>query len=128
MPTRSRRKVAEAAKQRRLRKVEGSPEQAAYLNSTAGLAIETVKGLPKAAVKVAKAIVKAPVKVAKAIVKAPGKLVDKFVAKQKGVTDAKRNRNTQMIIDNFGSIENYKQLQESEMKIKKSKNRYNKTK
>lgn len=41
-----------------------------------------------------------------------GKALDHLEAKDKAVQDAKLKRNQDMIIDNFGSLENYRQFNE----------------
>ena len=54
------------------------------------------------------AIRQAPGKLAKKAGNAAGKGVDAVVAKQKGVADARKDRDDAMIRENFGNEENYR--------------------
>lgn len=46
-------------------------------------------------------------KVGSAVVKAPGKVLDYAIKQNQGVRNFKEDRNTKMIKDNFGTVENY---------------------
>jgi hypothetical protein len=50
-----------------------------------------------------------------------GKVVDHFIEKDKKVQKSRRDRNTKMIEENWGSVENYEELKKAEAKSKKKK-------
>lgn len=64
----------------------------------------------RAAKNLANNLVSGAGKVVKKIVKAPMKYVDSYIEKSKKMDEWREHRNTKMIEDNWGSVENYRKI------------------